>query len=192
MCLINALAICDTTVTVTLHVWHNHAIIRKYMPSVKPFTVIDFAVDGSKLGMCSLMMAWLCQTCQSKVTVTVVSCIVIAFGWYLNGNSCCLFSSTVACWHMWYSASAVQWYVSVILWTLIQLSVHIGQWTMPIYSVIQLSVSISQWTVLLYSTVLQYASEYRRWVQWMSLHCPIWWWSGALCTMFWTVQKRRW
>jgi len=33
---------------------------------------------------------------------------------------------------------------------------------MPIYSVIQLSVSISQWTVLLYSTVLQYASEYRR------------------------------
>ena len=62
-----------------------------------------------------------------------------------------------------YSASAVQWYVSVILWTVIQLSVSTGQWTVPIYSVIQLSVSISQWTVLLYSTVLQYDSEYRRW-----------------------------
>jgi len=28
-------------------------------------------------------------------------------------------------------------------------------------------------------------------VQWISPH-PIWWWSGAVYTTFWSVQNRRW
>ena len=106
------------------------------------------------------------------------------------------FSSTVACWHMWYtvslySASAVQWYISVILWTVIQLLSVLDSEQCP-YSVVQLPVSISQWTVLLCSTVFQYASEYRNAVQWISPHHPSWWWSGAIYSTFWSIQNKRW
>jgi hypothetical protein len=60
---INALTICETK-SQSLYsdmFWHNHAIIRDYMTSLKPLSINWITVNSFTLGIYCLMLAWLCQ-----------------------------------------------------------------------------------------------------------------------------------
>jgi hypothetical protein len=83
--------------------WHNHAIIREYTQSRNPLAakldytykfhmkilkfidIIHFNVNSFKLGVYSLQKVLVMLKHQSKGNI--VSCIVSAFGLYLNENS---------------------------------------------------------------------------------------------------------
>jgi len=59
---LNALTLCETKSQLLYSdmFWHNHAIIRDYMTSLKPLSINWITVIGFTLGMYYLMLAWLC------------------------------------------------------------------------------------------------------------------------------------